>query len=222
MFQIIKDIFATNRSEQVAFKWWTLAYFIYGLDRFSTDIDLDFLHWLPTQDQTQDIQAILKKHWSIKDFQQFRNMHRYIFSYGDGDHNIKIECNTRIREANQYETVNFFGSPLQAMDKSSIFANKLVAVMDRKNPTSRDLRDVHFFFVNHFPINEWVIHERTGMNLQVFFQELKKYISKNFKSSEIVDANLWVVLDQEQKQRAKKNLLEKIGSFIDLQIFEGK
>jgi hypothetical protein len=147
-------------------------------------------------------------------------MHRYIFSYGDGDYNIKIECNTRVRDANIYETVNFFGDPIQAMDKSSIFANKLVAVIDREKPTSRDLRDVYFFFVHHFPINKAVIQERMNMNLKSFFETLKVYISKTFVGSKIVDANLGVVLDDTQKIRAKKMLLSEIINYIDLQLFE--
>ncbi len=220
MYQIIKALFASDRSNQIAFKGWTLAYFLYDLDRFSIDIDLDFLAGLPTGDQSKDIDKILTTYGHIKELQKFRNMHRYIFSYGNGEHNIKIECNTRIRKANTYETSIFFGDPIQVMDRSSMFANKLVAVIDRDKPTSRDLRDIHFFFTHHFPINKEVIEERMTMDMQTFFTALKHYILQTFISAKVVDANLWVVLNDTQKSRAKKSLIPEIINYIDLQLFE--
>lgn len=220
MYNIIKDLFNTNRSHQIAFKGGTLAYFIYSLDRFSTDIDLDFLAWLPTEKQTNDIQHILKKHWEIKEFQKFHNMHRYIYSYGAWEHNIKVECNTRVRKANKYETINFFGSPIQAMDTSSMFANKLVALIDRDKPTSRDLRDIHFFFSQKFPINDAIIHERMDMDSVRFFEKLKTYISENYKSKHVVDANLGIVLSSKQKAWAKKSLITEVINRLDFLIFE--
>ena len=47
------------------------------------------------------------------------------------------------------------------MDKASIFANKLVALTDRKIMVNRDLYDICFFYKNNFPINEKIITERT-------------------------------------------------------------
>lgn len=147
-------------------------------------------------------------------------MHRYILSYGEADHNIKIELNARIRKANTYETVNFFGTAIQAMEKSTIFANKLVAIIDRSNPTSRDLRDVHFFFRNHFPINEEVISERTGLEPKQFFLKLKSYIQTHFPNKYLIDANLGMVLNDSQKSWVRKSLLAEIVSYIDLMVFE--
>jgi predicted nucleotidyltransferase component of viral defense system len=45
-------------------------------------------------------------------------------------------------------------------DKSTIFANKLVALTERN--TNRDIYDVFFFIQQNFDINEDVILERTG------------------------------------------------------------
>jgi predicted nucleotidyltransferase component of viral defense system len=79
--------------------------------------------------------------------------------------NIKIEINTRIWIENQYEIVNFFGLDILAQDRSTIFANKLVALTDRNVVVNRDIYDIYFFFRNIFPINEALILERTGKNM---------------------------------------------------------
>ena len=44
LFLILKDIFSLDIASKLAFKWWTLCYFVYWLDRFSTDIDLDLVY----------------------------------------------------------------------------------------------------------------------------------------------------------------------------------
>ncbi|NCO31503.1 nucleotidyl transferase AbiEii/AbiGii toxin family protein [bacterium] len=48
---------------------------------------------------------------------------------------------------------------MRVQDKSTIFANKLVALIERH--TNRDIYDVYFMFTNIFSINEKIIIERT-------------------------------------------------------------
>jgi domain of unknown function (DUF1814) len=48
---------------------------------------------------------------------------------------------------------------IKVQNKETIFANKLVALLERF--TNRDIYDVYFFFKNFFDINEKVIFERT-------------------------------------------------------------
>ena len=112
-----------------------------------------------------------------KSKQVFGNMIRYIYSFDDQANNIKIELNNRIRKNNKYELVEFFGQSIKAMDKPSIFANKLVAIMDRDNFASRDLRDIYFFFEHHFAINSELISERTGKTIKEYIYELRDFVS---------------------------------------------
>jgi hypothetical protein len=96
------------------------------------------------------------------------------------------------------------------MDKSSIFANKLVALSDRNNPASRDIWDIHFFFKKNFPLNEEVIYERTQKPLDTFLSDTIQFIKENFNSSNIVDSNLGMVLDEKQKAWARKHLISEV------------
>ena len=63
MYEILRDIFSSDLSKVLAFKWWTLCYFFHNLDRFSTDLDFDIIG-----ENYSDIKIIqiLQKYWTIK------------------------------------------------------------------------------------------------------------------------------------------------------------
>lgn len=216
MYEILIALFELPQASSFAFKGGTLCYFIYQLDRFSTDIDIDCLKGLPDKKMQDAIEKILQKFGTIKVSQVFQHMHRYILSYGESDHNIKVEFNAKVWKANTYEIINFFGTPIQAMDKSTIFANKLIALINRREIVARDMRDIYFFFSHHFPINEKVIEERTQQSIKEFRPYAIAYIQKHFTSKNIVDANLGIVLDPKQKAWARKNLIPKILSYMSM------
>ena len=66
MFQILKNIFSSEIWKCLAFKWWTACYFLYWLDRFSTDLDFDLVENIPDLDEK--IIKIISKYWQIKAF----------------------------------------------------------------------------------------------------------------------------------------------------------
>ena len=214
IYKILFDMFGSSISKDIALNWWTLCYLVYWLDRFSTDIDLDMLWWKITKKVVDNIRDILNKYWVIKKETKWNNMYRMVLSYDVQGMNIKIELNNRVRKNNIYEIINFHGLSIRAMDKSSIFANKLVALTDRKNLTSRDLWDIHFFFDHSYKINEKIIEERTWKSSKEYIKFLYRFIEKNFNTKNIVDANLWVVLDDKQKAWVKQHLKQKVLWFL--------
>ena len=98
MGRILKDVYTdVSIAPLLGFKGGTSAFFFYDLPRFSVDLDFDLLasadehqHWV-----FEKIIAILARYGDIKD----QSIKRYtIFaalSYGDRDHNIKVEVNVR-------------------------------------------------------------------------------------------------------------------------------
>lgn len=111
--------------------------------------------------------------------------------------NIKIEINKKNRQNNKYEIVNFYWTDILTMEKSTIFANKLVALTDRKIIVNRDLYDIYFFYKNNFSVNEKLIFERTWKTYRQYLEYLQEFI-KNIKTNKILDW-LWEVLDPKQK-----------------------
>ncbi len=215
MKNLLFSIFTHKISDFLAFKWGTLAYLIYQLTRFSTDIDIDILDIKKEEQIIQGIREILLKYGEIKNETLGKTVHRRIFRYDERSMNIKIELNKRIWQNNKYNHKNIENTQILCMTKECIFANKLVALSERFY--SRDLYDVYFFFSQNFPICNAIIYERTGLNTKKFLQQLTKDLPKHFTENSVL-TGLGEILDDKQKLRVKKFLLkdtiEKIKTHI--------
>ena len=207
MFQIIKDIFNSDIWKYLAFKWWTACYFLYALDRFSTDLDFDLID--NTKNVDDELINILRKYWNLK------VSNKMILSYWESDVNIKIDINRKIWKNNSYEFVNFYWNTIRVQDKSTIFANKLVALIERH--TNRDIYDVYFMFTNIFSINEKIIIERTWKTNKELLIQIKEKLEKLPKNYKIQDW-LWEVLDEKQKAFVKNKLVSELLGIIEMKI----
>ncbi len=205
MFLILNDIFKSGIFN-LAFKWWTLAYFLYWLDRFSTDLDFDLLENVNIDDS---LLQILKKYGKIK------KKSKIILSYGDWEDNIKIDISRKIWINNEYEIVNFFWNNMKVQTKSTLFTNKLVALVERN--TNRDIYDVWFFMKNNFDINDRLIYERTWKTRKELFLQILNKLNKLWTNYKILD---WLgeVLDEEQKKYIKTHLLDELIWMINLNL----
>ena len=206
MFRIIKDIFLSDIGKYLAFKWGTACYFLYWLDRFSTDLDFDLLADVDIDDR---LNTILIKYWSLKTWQKI------ILSYGDTDNNIKIDVSRKIWISNAYEFVDFYGTMIQTQDKSTIFANKLVALTQRS--TNRDIYDVYFFFQQWFDINTHIITERIGGSIEDLYVQILTKLQNLPPHYKILDG-LWEVLNISQKKRVKEKLVSELISLISMKL----
>ena len=207
MLSIIQDIFKSKIGKYFWFKWWTACYFLYWLDRFSTDLNFDLLD--ENQHIDEQLIDIVSKYWKIKKWNKIE------ISYWEKDVNIKIDVNRHIWKENRYEVLNLYWTPLSVQTKDTIFANKLVAYYERW--TNRDIYDIYFFLKNGFDINEWVVFERTGMSVNKLLEETKNKLLKLPKNYKILDW-LWEVLSLEQKNYTKNFLVRDLIWFIDMTV----
>lgn len=206
MFQILKDIFESDIGKYLAFKWGTACYFLYGLDRFSTDIDLDIIDDVSVD---VELEQILRQYGTLKKW------NKTVLSYGDDDINIKIDVSRKVWKSNHYEIVNFYGTDICVQDKGTIFANKLVAFTERS--ANRDIYDIWFFFKSTFPINQALIQERTGNDAREFLKDVKQKLLKLGKNYNILD---WLgeVLTDKQKYFVKTALVAELIAMLSLKI----
>ena len=208
MFQILKEIFESDIGKHLAFKWGTACYFLYSLDRFSTDLDFDLID---DGSVDQVLEQILSRHGTLKKW------NKMVLSYGEHDINIKIDVSRKIWKSNRYEIVNFYGTDIRVQDRATIFANKLVAITERS--TNRDIYDVWFFFKNMFPISEAVVGERTGKTTWELLKVIEQKLKNLPKSYSILDG-LGEVLTEKQKYFAREKLItELIGTLSFHQSF---
>ena len=206
MKKILKEIFTSEISDFLCFKWGTLTYFCYGLDRFSTDIDMDILDLQHEEKIIEIVRKILYQLWDIKNETLCKTLHRWIFRYDERSMNIKVELNKRVRKSNTYDFKNIDGMKIRCITKDSMCANQLVALYERLK--NRDLYDVNFFLKKNFPINEDIIKERTWKDLKFLVRELVELLPFHYKENNIL-AELWEVLTDEQKIWMKNKALDE-------------
>ena len=154
MGQILKDIYTdVTISPLLGFKGGTCAYFFYNLPRFSVDLDFDLLKVTAENQKMvfEKVVTILSKYGQIKDQCIKRFTVFALLSYGDEDHNIKVEINVRKLAENMkdiYEIKEYLGISIMVAKKDYLFAGKLAALTLRTETAMRDVFDIQYFAIS--------------------------------------------------------------------------
>ena len=210
MGEILKDIYSNiSISPLLGFKGGSCAYFFYALSRFSVDLDFDLLD--PTEENKAlvfaKIKEILEKHGEIKDNYIKRNTIFFTISYGNQDHNIKIETSTRVLGfslKDQYELKEYLGISMLVAKRDYLFACKLSALTQRKDMAMRDVYDIWFFGKNRWEINREVVEFWTSKKIKDYLKDCVE-VTERINETQILKG-LGELLDEKQKAWAKKNL----------------
>ncbi|MFH1582864.1 MAG: nucleotidyl transferase AbiEii/AbiGii toxin family protein [Candidatus Falkowbacteria bacterium] len=210
MGRIMKDIYSeVSLAPLLGFKGGTCAYFLYGLPRFSVDLDFDLLA-VDGENQKmifEKIVLMLEKYGQIKDSRVKRFTIFALLSYGDVDHNIKVEINVRQLIADirrQYEVKEYLGMTLLAAKKDYLFAGKLAALTSRTQTAMRDIYDIHYFAKNNWEINAEAILAMTGKNVKEYLADCIALIEKT-KGNQIL-SGLGELLSEKEKDWTKSSL----------------
>lgn len=210
MGRILKDIFTDiSIAPFLGFKGGTCAYFFYGLPRFSVDLDFDLL----TDDKTkgeyvfETLKTILSNYGQIKDSQMKLNTIFFLLSYGDADHNIKVEINNRTNIpalVDHFEVKEYLGISLLAAKRPYMFASKLAALTERHETAMRDIFDLWFFANNNWDIDEGVVRLRTGKSAKEYLTDCIALI-ESVKDNQILHG-LGELVNDKQKNWIKTKL----------------
>jgi len=184
MGQVLKDIYTdVSISSLLGFKGGTCAYFFYNLPRFSVDLDFDLLVVSEENQKIvlEKIIGILSNYGQIKDQYIKRFTVFVLLSYGDDDHNIKVEINVRKLVENiqdQYEIKEYLGIPMFVAKKGYLFGSKLLALTTRAETAMRDIYDIHYFAKSNWDINDKVVKEKTGKTIKEYLAYCIAFIEK--------------------------------------------
>ncbi len=218
MGQILKDIYTdVSISPLLGLKGGTCAYFFYGLPRFSVDLDFDLLVINEKNQKLvlEKIVAILSKYGQIKDQYIKRFTVFALLSYGDDDHNIKVEINIRKLAENiqdHYEMKEHLGISMFVAKKDYLFASKLLALTLRNEIAMRDIYDIYYFAKNNWDINAEVIKERTGKTTREYLADCLAFIEK-VKDNQIMQG-LGELIDSEEEKAWIRNHLKADTIFM--------
>lgn len=214
MGRILKDIYADSSiAPLLGFKGGTCAYFFYGLPRFSVDLDFDFI---PGDELSQNgifekIKKILGKYGTVKDARSKRFTIFFLLSYGDEDHNIKVEISIRNLIADIqscYKLKEYLGISILAAKKEYLFAGKLAALTMRSETAMRDVYDIYYFAKNNWDINKAIVEEITG-------RKFKEHIADCVETVKVIKENqilrgLGELVDDKEKAWVKRQLKEEV------------
>lgn len=203
MGQILKDMYSDiSIASLIGFKGGTCAHFFYDLPRFSVDLDFDFFspHEEIKKEVFSRLKTLLRKHGTIKDSHIKRYTIFFFLSYGDTDHNIKVEINTRFFLPDikkYYDLKEYLGISLLVANKPYLFASKIAALTLRKETAMRDIYDIWYFAKNHWDIDVEILQANTGKTTKKHLSDCITLIKK-IKDNEILQG-LGELLSEKEK-----------------------
>lgn len=227
LYRLLINIFDNNYLSQVLrFKGGTCASMLGYLDRFSIDLDFDYIGKKEDMEKTK---KELKKIFNTLDLEikdESKNVPQFFLRYKSSEKsrsNIKIDTTFPPPNSNIYEA-QFFSDiqrTIYCQNIETMFANKLVAPLDRykkkQSIASRDVYDIHTFFMKKFKYNKEVIIERTGKTVLEFFKELYQFIDKNL-NNKMIDQDLNPLISYDKFKVIRKTLKQEVLMLINEEI----
>lgn len=198
----------------LAFKGGTCAAMLGYLDRFSIDLDFDFIGESQALVDTRTRLELIFRELGLVIHDQSKVVPQYFLKYAapEGSRNtLKIDVSIAPPKANRYEPKRFgeIDRIITCQTIETMVANKLVALMDRYQHSEaiagRDLYDIHSFLMKGYRYDPAVILERTGLELPQFFAKLITFIQQQV-TEKLINQDLNTLLPAAQFSRVRKLL----------------
>jgi hypothetical protein len=215
---IIEVVQALARSEvgsQIVFKGGTALKLLYGLPRFSEDVDYDSLPGFSPHDLFGIIGKVLKKKkWEISD--EALKYHTVLFELRfmgpDRNFHVKIEISTREKEL-ETTIVSLRGASVLTLEPSFLMTEKLLTFVERK--AGRDIFDAWFILNNAYPLNETMIKKSFGGPLY-FYQAILNRVESADPNKILRDTGK--LLDSDQRNWIKTTFLSDFRTLVSNKI----
>jgi len=216
LLQILKEIYTDGSLGPVlGLKGGTAAHFFYDLERFSVDLDFDLLNAAKENIVLKRIESIIREYGTIKEQQKKLNTLFFLLSYGERDQNIKVEINRR-NFGSRYEVKSYLGVSMLVMVREDMFANKLVAMLERKKIANRDVFDVWHFLKNRWPINKEIVERRTKSDFKDYLEKCIKFVEA--LSDRAILAGIGELIDARQKAWIKIHLKKDTAFLLKVRL----
>lgn len=199
------------------FKGGTCAAMRGFLNRFSVDLDFDFVG---SDSELAAARTAYEKIFaglglSIKD--QSHTGPQYFLRYPaktSARNTIKIDTQFPPPASNAYEAsyLSDIDRTLRCQTKETMVANKLVAVIARHEKggsiAGRDIYDVHHFFMHGFRYRPEVIAEQRQTSLEVFFTTLIDFIDTKV-TQRVIEEDINTLVPLDEFARVRKSLKQE-------------
>ncbi|MFP3911220.1 MAG: nucleotidyl transferase AbiEii/AbiGii toxin family protein [Desulfobacteraceae bacterium] len=177
IIEVVQSLAKSQAGSWIAFKGGTALKLIYGLPRYSEDVDYDFLGAISLGELIRTIKDLfIRRRWEITDdavkFQTVLVELR--FTGPDRNFHIKIEISTREKEL-KTAIFSLRGVPVLTLEPAFLMTEKLFTFLDRG--AGRDIFDAWFILNTSYPLDEVMIEKKFG-HRTVFFQALLQAVQK--------------------------------------------
>lgn len=203
------------------FKSGTAATMLGWLDRFSVDLDFDLKMRADEKKVDQELVKIFNKlGLVIKD--KSKVVPLYIVKYGDWENrrnSLKLEIVGQEIKSNVYEKYYLTDIDRWAncQTRETMFAHKLVAVMDRFEKhgsiSGRDIYDIAYFFRQGYGFRKEVIEERRGVEVNVYLKQLLEFVEDKVTET-VITQDLGVLLSGDKLAQVRKGLKSEVLMFL--------
>ena len=223
LYRLLSSIYGNQAlANSLHFKGGTCAAMLGWLDRFSVDLDFDYVAGQEDlKTVNQELELIFKK-LGLKVKDKSRAIPQYFLSYPAKEsarNTIKIDTTWPPPKANIYEAKRLVDIDRIAncQTKETMFANKLVALIDRfekhESIAGRDLYDIHHFFMKGFSYTKEVVVERRKTTAPVFLKELIDFVEKRITET-VITQDLSALLAHDKFQKIRKVLKAETLMFL--------
>ncbi len=216
MAKILKDIYSDlSLGKYLGFKGGTAAFLFYGLPRFSVDLDFDLLDLDKKKEVFVKLKKILAQYGQIQDSTEKKYTLFFLLSYQGGKRKIKVEISKRAG-IGSFTVMNYLGIPMLVMVKRDMAANKLTALLTRKNLATRDIFDLWYLLKNDFNFNADLVKQKTGLTMaKAFIRAEKKAraVPKNRLLQGLGD-----LLEEKQKNWVKEKMVSELAFLLRLYV----
>jgi predicted nucleotidyltransferase component of viral defense system len=219
---LIEIIDLPAMAHNLAFKGGSCASMLGYLDRFSVDLDFDVL-------KNAD-EAVLRDGFYrvfeylgltvINQLEKGLFFHlRYPSDPGKRS-TMKISASNIRVNANLYRVQHLaeIDRLFTCQTVETMFANKLVAVMDRyqmhQTVAGRDIYDIHYFFIHGYSYHAPVIQERTGLAPKDYLGKLTEFIKEHVTQT-VINEDLNTLLPYKRFQQIRKILIPETLSLLE-------
>ena len=185
--------------------------FFHNLPRFSTDLDFNLLDPEKEAEVHDRVRKIILKYGKIHDEAIKYYGIIIVLDYGIGERKLKIEISNRLYD-NHYEIRNYLGLQMRVMVKEDMFANKLCALLDRTEITSRDVFDCWFFLKERTSLNKEIVESRMGMPIEEYLDKCIASVQDISEKSLI--SGLGELTEGEMKNFVRHGLKDELISLL--------
>jgi len=223
LYRLLIHIVDCHELSELYFKGGTCAAMLGFLDRFSIDLDFDYVGNLSHVDQIrQNLETIFQNlNLEIKDASQkgLQFYLKYPIKNSRDRNTLKIDISFPPPQSNKYrlQKIVDIDRVVKCQEIETMFANKLVAVLDRYEKhgliAGRDIYDIYYFFLNGYRYHVQVIEERRQMKARDFFIALEKFIDEKINLT-IINQDLNMLLPYERFNQIRKTLKTEVLLFI--------